>query len=238
MAKLSSKYIAAEPVQRALGVLASQYLRLVWKTNRIVLEPADLYERFEPQTPAIIAMWHGQHLLVPFLRREHHRVKVLISRHRDGEFNAQAVERLGIEPIRGSGDHGRDFLRKGAVSGFKAMLEALADGYNVALTADVPKVARIAGLGIVKLGQLSGRPIFPVAVATSRRVELNNWDRSALNLPFGRGALVAGDPVRVAAQASEADLELARCAVENGLKHVTARAYALADGQTSRADRA
>ncbi len=238
MPKLSSKYIAAGPVQQALGVLASHYLRLVWKTNRIILEPPDLYERFEPQTPAIIAMWHGQHLLVPFLKRAHHRVKVLISRHRDGEFNAIAVERLGIEPIRGSGDHGRDFLRKGAVSGFKAMLEALADGYNVALTADVPKVARVAGLGIVKLGQLSGRPIFPVAIATSRRVELNSWDHSALNLPFGRGALVAGEPVRVPPQANDAELEHARRAVENGLKRVTAQAYALADAQKSRADRA
>ena len=33
------------------------------------------------------------------------------------------------------------------------MLSALAEGYNVALTADVPKVARVAGLGIIKLAQ-------------------------------------------------------------------------------------
>jgi len=45
--------------------------------------------------------------------KESHRAKVLISRHRDGEFNAIAVERLGIGTIRGSGDHGSAFHRKG-----------------------------------------------------------------------------------------------------------------------------
>jgi lysophospholipid acyltransferase (LPLAT)-like uncharacterized protein len=201
----------------------------VWKTNRVVYEPEDLYQRYDVHGPAIVAMWHGQHFLMPFVRRETDRVKVLISRHRDGEVNAIAARRLGVETIRGSGDHGRDYLRKGAVSGFKAMLQALAGGYNVALTADVPKVARVAGLGIVKLGQLSGKPIWPVAIATSRRIELDNWDRSSLNLPFGHSAVVLGSPVRVTVDADEAELEAARRAVQSGLDSATARAYELVD---------
>ena len=52
------------------------------------------------------------------------------------------------------------------------MLIALEEGYNVALTADVPKVARVCGPGIVKLASMSGRPIYPVAIATSPRPEL------------------------------------------------------------------
>ena len=54
------------------------------------------------------------------------RGKVLISRHRDGEINAIAAERLGIETIRGSGDTGGDSTRKGGVGAFQAMLETLA----------------------------------------------------------------------------------------------------------------
>ena len=95
----------------------------------------------------------------PFLSRRH-RVKVIISRHRDGEINAIAAERLGIGTIRGSGSHSGDFFRKGGPRAFRAMLEALEQGYNVASTADVPKVSRIASLGIVKLAAASGRPIF------------------------------------------------------------------------------
>ncbi len=70
------------------------------------------------------------------------------------------------------------------------MLEALAEGYNMAMTADVPKVSRVAGRGIILLARKSGRPIFPFALATSRFKRLDNWDRSSINLPFGRGAMV------------------------------------------------
>jgi lysophospholipid acyltransferase (LPLAT)-like uncharacterized protein len=220
---------AAPAVQKVAGTLAAGYLRLVWKTNRVVIEPPDLYDWVESDLPVIVAMWHGQHFLVPFLKRERHRVKVLISRHRDGEINAIAAQRLGIETIRGSGDHGGEFHRKGGVPAFKAMLQALAEGYNMALTADVPKVSRVAGLGIVKLAQFSGRPIYPVAIATSRRIELDNWDRSAIGLPFGRGALIAGKAIRVAGDADAATLEATRQAVEAGLNTVTERAYALVD---------
>jgi lysophospholipid acyltransferase (LPLAT)-like uncharacterized protein len=221
---LSSRRIARTPaVQKAIGVVAAEYLRLVWWTNRLVLEPADFYERAEPELPVIVGFWHGQHFMTPFLRRGH-KVKVLISRHRDGEINAAAARHLGVEPIRGSGDHGRRFDLKGGVGAFRTMLAALQDGWNVALTADVPKVSRVVGPGIVMLGRLSGRPI-----ATSRRLTLKNWDRSSVHLPGGTIAIVVGDPVKVAADADEAMLEECRLAVEQELKKVTARAYAIVD---------
>jgi lysophospholipid acyltransferase (LPLAT)-like uncharacterized protein len=214
-------------VQKAIGVTAAEYLRFVAKTNRVVFEPSDIYENISSDLPVIIAMWHGQHALMPFIKRPEHRAKVLISHHRDGEINAIAAQRLGVEIIRGSGDHGGGFNRKGGVSAFRQMLAALDEGYSMATTADVPKISRVAGLGIVKLAQLSGRPIVPVALATSLRIELNNWDRSVINLPFGRGAGVGGTLIRVAADADGVALETARQAVEQGLNAVTARAQAL-----------
>ena len=173
--------------------MAAEYLRLVWRTTRFALEPEGIYERFSRDAPVIIAMWHGQHFLLPFIRRAGDRAKVLVSHHRDGEVNALAAERLGVGAIRGSGHHSGGFLGKGGVVAFRQMLDALEEGYSVALTADVPKVARVVGLGIVKLASVSGRPIYPIAIATGRRVELRNWDRTTINLPFGRGARVAGE---------------------------------------------
>jgi len=202
--------------------MAAEYLRLVWNTTRLVIEPEGVYERVDRDAPVIIAMWHGQHFLAPFIRRAQDRAKVLVSRHRDGEINALAAERLGIGAIRGSGHHGGGFIGK-------EMLSALEEGYNIALTADIPKVARVAGLGIIKLASASGRPIYPIAIATRRRVELNNWDRTAINLPFGRGGGVAAEPLRVPADADAAALEAARRALETALNAATARAYAIAD---------
>jgi lysophospholipid acyltransferase (LPLAT)-like uncharacterized protein len=229
-----SRITRTSSFQGAVGAVGAWYLKLVWRTGRVTLEPATIYEAV--QMPAILAMWHGQHFLAPFLKRdETHRAKVLISRHRDGEFNARAAQRLGIETIRGSGAHNGEFNRKGGAAAFGEMLEALKQGYNVALTADVPKIARVAGLGVIKLGQYSGRPIYPVAIATSRRIELDNWDRSAINLPFSRVALVAGGPIIVERESDQAALEGARQSLQDELNRVTERAYEIADETGERA---
>jgi lysophospholipid acyltransferase (LPLAT)-like uncharacterized protein len=230
-----SKRILQQPwVQKTIGVTVAEYLRFVFNTSSKVYEPPDIYDRIDQGWPIIVGMWHGHHAMMPFIRRGHLRAKVLISRHRDGEINAIASERLNVGAIRGSGDHGREFHRKGGVGGFRAMLEALQQGYAVATTADVPKVSRVAGLGIVKLAQLSGRPIYPVAVNTSRRTELDTWDKMLIPFPFGRFVGVAGTPIWVAPDADDTALEAARKAVEDGLNFVTCRAEAVADGDTPR----
>jgi lysophospholipid acyltransferase (LPLAT)-like uncharacterized protein len=226
---LLKRIARARWTQAALGVGAAEYLRLVWHTSRFVVEPADIYRRLEPELPVIFAFWHGQHFMVPFAKPDYYRAKVLISRHHDGEVNAIAAERLGVEAIRGSGDHERRFDRKGGVSAFMSMLTALKDDWSMALTADIPKVSRVAGIGVVKLAQVSGRPIYPVAVATSRRITLESWDRSVINLPFSRGAIVGGAPIRVASEADAAALEGARRLLEERLNGATERAYAIVD---------
>jgi lysophospholipid acyltransferase (LPLAT)-like uncharacterized protein len=214
-------------VQRAAGFLAAEFLRLVWLTNRFSFDPPDVHDIVEPQMPAIFAFWHGQHFMTPFIKsKEIHRAKVLISRHRDGEFNAIAAERLGIGTIRGSGDHGSAFHRKGGVGAFKEMVHALAENYNVALTADVPKRSRIAGLGIIMLARESGRPIMPFAMATSRFLRLKNWDRTTINLPFGRGVLVGGEIIMVPPDAGAEAMEELRARLEATLNDATRRAYA------------
>jgi lysophospholipid acyltransferase (LPLAT)-like uncharacterized protein len=224
--KLLRNALRSSWFQRAVGFLAAEFLRLVWRTNKFSFDPPEVYEIVEPMQPAIFGFWHGQHFMTPFIKtKESHRGKVLISLHRDGEFNAIAAERLGIGTIRGSGDHGSAFHRKGGVGAFKEMVRALADNYNVALTADVPKRSRVAGLGIIMLGRESGRPILPFAMATSRFIRLNNWDRTTINLPFGRGALVGGDIIVVPPDADADKMEQLRAQLEATLNDATRRAY-------------
>jgi lysophospholipid acyltransferase (LPLAT)-like uncharacterized protein len=225
--KLIRNVLRSSWFQRAVGSLTAEFLRLVFRTNRFSFDPTDVYDLVEPQMPAIFAFWHGQHFLTPFIKtKDIHRAKVLVSRHRDGEFNAVAAERLGIGTIRGSGDHGSAFHRKGGVGAFKEMVRALEQGYNVALTADVPKRSRIAGLGIIMLARESGRPIMPLAMVTSRFLRLKNWDRTTINLPFGRGALVGGEMIMVPPDAGAEAMEELRARLEATLNDATVRAYA------------
>lgn len=213
--------------QETLGRLLAGYLRLVQRTNRIVFEPADIYDHVRPDLPLIFAMWHGQHIMIPFARPDWMPACSLVSRHGDGGFNAVALRELGIGAIRGSGALGKKIREKGGASAFLAMVRRLAAGDTMVLTADVPKRARIVGPGIIALARASGRPIRAVAVVTSRRIDFNSWDRASIGLPFGRCAIVVGEPILVARDADEATQEAARLAVQASLDDVHARGYAL-----------
>ena len=59
MKKLVRNVLRSSWVQRAVGFLAAEYLRLVWLTNRFTFDPANVYELVEPAQPAIFAFWHG-----------------------------------------------------------------------------------------------------------------------------------------------------------------------------------
>jgi lysophospholipid acyltransferase (LPLAT)-like uncharacterized protein len=224
---LFKRVIRSRAVQESLGLIVAGYLKLVQRTNRFVTEPADAYDRIGPQMPVIAAMWHGQHFMIHFAKRPQDRAASLVSRSADGEFNAIALRHLGIRAIRGSGARGRDIRKKGGVQAMRGMLKALQDGEMVVMTADIPKISRICGVGIVTLAQMSGRPIVPVAVVTSRRIDFNSWDKASIGLPFGRGAMVLGEPVHVPREADAAALEGYRLTVEQELDRVHERAYAL-----------
>lgn len=213
--------------QETLGRLLAGYLRLVQRTNRIVFEPADVYEHIRPELPLIFAMWHGQHIMIPFARPDWMPACSLVSRHGDGGFNAVALRELGIGAIRGSGALGKKIREKGGASAFLAMVRRLAAGDTMVLTADVPKRARIVGPGIISLARVSGQPIRAVAVVTSRRIDFNSWDRASIGLPFGRCAVVVGEPILVPRDADEAAQEAARLALQASLDDVHARGYAL-----------
>jgi lysophospholipid acyltransferase (LPLAT)-like uncharacterized protein len=217
--------------QEALGRMLAGYLRLVQRTNRFVVEPADIYERVRPELPLIIAMWHGQHIMIPFSRPDWMPACSLVSRHGDGGFNAIALRELGIGAIRGSGALGKKIREKGGASAFLAMVRRLKAGETMVLTADIPKRARIAGPGIIQLARASGRPVHPIAVVTSRRIDFKSWDRASIGLPFGRGAIVVGEAIHVAREADEATCEAARLALEAGLDAVHARAYEIVGAQ-------
>ncbi len=226
MAEAPQRYpLTQEIAGRALAF----YLRAVRAMTRFAYEPADIYSRVRPELPVIYAMWHGQHIMIPFARPEWMASCSLASRHGDGGINAVALRELGIGVIRGSGALGRKVREKGGASAFMAMVKRMAGGESMVLTADVPKRARVCGEGIIKLAQVSGRPIRPVAVVTRWRIDVKSWDRMSIGLPIplNRGAIVVGEPIRVARDADAEAVEAARAALEASLDDIHARAYAM-----------
>jgi len=219
-------------VQIAVGETLAAYLAFVHMTSRLVREPSDYETRFLPMAPYIVAMWHGQHFMTPFVRPKSIPAKVMISRSRDGEINATIARRFGMGLIRASGGRTAAQIKKrGGARGFLEAVRTLENGESLAMTADIPKgPARRAGLGIVMLARASGRPVMPTAYASRRRWDLKSWDRASVNLPFSKAAFVVADPVEVPMDASDEALEEYRLLVEARLDEATVRAYEIVDG--------
>lgn len=220
-------------VKGAISSLLANGLRLVRLTNPLVKGSVDIlggpHARYEP---VIVALWHGQHLLAPVFYPRGRGLAAMVSRSADAELNATVLAKFGIETVRGSGGReGSNNVDKGGAKALIALKKTLSAGTNVCMIADIPHgTPRESGIGIVLLAKLSGRPILPVAFTTSRRKVLEkSWDKTTINLPFGRGSTVIGDPIFVASDADDAEMERKRKEVTVALNAATTEAYRLVD---------
>ena len=223
------RLLASKPAIAVGGGLAAWYIRLVYATSRIKRDPEDTDAKLFAEHPQILAIWHGQFLLLPNLKPKRPAdVFAMVSRHGDAAVIGDVLERFGMRLIRGAGA-GKRRRNRGGATALRESLRALEAGATVAMTADVPPgPARRAGEGIATLAAMSGRPVVPFAIATSRFLALPTWSAFTINLPFSTLAIVIGDPVRVPNGRDAAAIENGRSAIEAALAEVTARAYALA----------
>ncbi len=219
----------------AAGKLAARHIRTVYATSKVVREPADTDSYFEKLNPMIVAMWHGQFLLLPPIKPKWIPLHGMVAKHTDGEMIARTLLNFDMGLIRGAGasDKGKD---RGGAAALRAALKALRANITVAMTTDIPPgPARVAGMGIVTLARMSGRPIVPMAIATGRFFTLPTWSRFTINLPFTKIGMVAGDPIYVPRDADEEQMEALRQKVEAAMNAATARAYELAGSNAAKA---
>jgi lysophospholipid acyltransferase (LPLAT)-like uncharacterized protein len=225
---------------RIASFFISLYIRLVMATTRwerVGRIHADPF--IKEHRGFIVAFWHQRLLMSPLFKKEtDQRVFMLISAHRDGEIIANAVKGLGIEFIRGSAaDPRKKFKEKGGAGAVADMTAVLQRGDIVGMTPDGPRgPARKAQAGVVRLAQLSGAPIVPIAYSTSRGKFAGTWDRFLLAAPFSRGCIAAGEPITVAADAAPHDIESARLRLEAALNAVCEIADARVGRSPDRSD--
>ena len=176
----------------------------------------------------------GQFLMIPALSPKSIPVDVMVARHGDAELLSEALKHFDMGLVRGAGAGSRKRDRGGAAA-LRGAMKALEEGRSLSMTADVPPgPARRAGEGIVTLARLSGRPIVPVAVASSRFKVLDTWSRMTINLPYSTIGVAVGEPIRVPRVLTAEGTEAARLDVEQKLNAVTASAYRLAGADPAR----
>jgi hypothetical protein len=156
----------------------------------------------------IYALWH-ETLLFPTWLFSHCNIRVLISRHRDGEYITRIVQRLGYEVIRGS-------TTRGAVP---ALREIMRGDKHLAITPDGPRgPRRVLQQGTAYLAARTGMPIVPVGTALSRAWRARSWDQFVLPKPFARAACYLGPPIHVPATLGDAELGLAAAAIGDAME--------------------
>ena len=195
-----------------VGVFGSITIRLLFSTMRIKEIPDGYSLNLERQGKyAIYAFWHA-HMLLPAYVGKNRNVKVLISQHRDGEYIAQIVQRLGYGVARGSTTRG------GAKALLRMIKQIKEDSISLAITPDGPKGPRfVAQSGAILLGQKTQYPIIPVMIHLSKYWELPSWDKFCIPKPFSKARIFYGNPILVPCKLEKLEMEEYRVSLEDEL---------------------
>jgi len=81
--------------------------------------------------------------------------------------------------------------------------------------------------GALWLARTTGNPVLPFHAEASRAWTLGSWDRTQIPKPFSAVALVVGEPLEVAPDATDVQLERARLDLESRLGALERRAREL-----------
>lgn len=181
-------------LRRLVPYLVYSYVTFVGWTTRAQVLRADIPAKVHAEGERFIyAFWHQRQVFFTWSHRDAE-AAVLVSKSKDGEMIAKTMELSHIGAVRGSSS-------RGGAAAAREMVEILRSGRDVGITPDGPKgPAREVKEGAVRVAQLAGMPIIPIANALSNKIEISKaWDRFQVPLPFGRSVVIYGEPVRVAA---------------------------------------
>lgn len=191
-----SKEFKRKLISKILPFIGYALIRLIYLTcrKRFVLSKSI------PPEPFIVALWHGELLMQPFLYRKLRKkpkLSIIISDHFDGQMIALVMGLFGLEAVRGSSS-------KGAVKALKASFKKIGEGYDIAITPDGPKGPRHSVAdGIVAIAQKKKMPIVSLNYKASSFWMLKSWDKFIIPKPFSTLFFYAGEPFYVSDMSKE-----------------------------------
>lgn len=157
------KYFFLLNILPPLVYLIINFIKITSKIEHINKDKLNKY--IENNENFIVCFWHGRLLMMPFAKLRE-KGKVMISRHRDGEFISRVVKYFGLDSIRGS-------FRKKSISSVREIISSLKDKFDIAITPDGPKGPRFkVKKGIIELARLTKTPILPVTYSARKKKPL------------------------------------------------------------------
>ncbi len=217
--KLTKKILKSKTFQLFICWMAHIYVWLVYLTSRWhVIGQQHIDSMTNSHKPFIVAFWHGRLLMIPPFAPSGVKMNVLISTHNDGELIAKVMEHFKFTMIRGSS-------KRDALSAFKNVINALKAGDAVVITPDGPQGPRMRlGGNIIKIAQMTSVPIIPMVYSIANGRTLRSWDSFMIAKPFGKGAVIYGEPLHVDKSLDEEGLKAAGAELEKRLNDITMQA--------------
>ena len=206
-----------------VGVLGAIFIRILFSTVSIREIPNNYSKKLKRQGKNVIyAFWHS-FMLIPGYAARNLGIKVLISRHTDGEYVTHISRQLGFEAVRGS-------TTRGGVEALLKMTRDTDKGVSFIITPDGPRGPRfIVQPGIIFLGQKTGLPIIPVSLGLTNYWELPSWDRFRMPKPFSKATIIYGDPIIIPPKLEKPEIEVYRKLLEKVLIKMGNKAERIVD---------
>lgn len=198
-------------VIRLAGWLFHILIRLISSTLRFETEGSEHLEGEERSfDQPIFCIWHNRIFAGMYFLRGRG-IVVMSSISFDAEYTARCIQRLGFGVIKGSST-------RGGTRALVEMIRLMKRGIPMAFTIDGPKGPRyVAKPGPPLLAKRTGNPIITMSVELERFWALKSWDKFQIPKPFSRAKIFFAEPIFVASDADDAELERKRLAMQDSL---------------------
>lgn len=213
-------------ITNTLARTLARAIRVHGATARYILKPFGTARLPCPELGAkrfLYAIWHESVFTSAFPYRDQG-IRILVSKHSDGEFATQTIHRLGFGTVRGSSTRG----------GIEAVREIMASSNtdHLVFPVDGPRgPRRQVQPGVVYVSSRSQMPIVPVGIGFSSAWRFKSWDRMAVPKPLSKVYFVTSDPIVVPRDADREVLKHYHARVQRELDMLSERADRLAAGE-------
>ena len=190
-------------------------VRLLSATYRIrIVDPENEQDILKTRGQVVYASWHQRFFPGFTFFSTRKPIAIMISKSRDGEMAARAVNILGWRAVRGSSSRGG----KQALETIKILV---GQGYKVGHIVDGPQGPfGTVKPGLIRIAQYADLPIVPTITSGQNRWVFNSWDRFMVPKPFSRVIIRFGSPVYVPRDMGQGEFEQMQEHVAQDLKQL------------------
>jgi len=190
-------------------------VRLLSATYRIrIVDPDNEQDILKAGGRLVYASWHQRFFPGITLFSTRKPIAIMISRSRDGEMAARAVNILGWRAVRGSSSHGGG-------QALKTIKCLVGQGYRIGHIVDGPQGPfGTVKPGLIRIAQYAGLPIVPTITSGQNLWIFNSWDRFMVPKPFSRVIIRFGSPIHVPEDMGQGGFEQMQARVVHALKQL------------------